>query len=55
MDPIYTFFSENIETVTKEELLKALENALLSSRYWLEACLGKGFSIRTRSEKAVAE
>jgi hypothetical protein len=40
MDPIFTFFSENIETVTKEQLLEALKNALRSADYWREACLG---------------
>ena len=27
-DPVYDYFSRNIETVSKEELLTALENAL---------------------------
>lgn len=40
-DPIYTFFRENLATVSKEELLKALENALRSADYWREACLGR--------------
>ena len=42
-DPIYAYFSQNIETVSKEELLAALENALGSAHYWREACL-LGFS-----------
>ncbi len=39
MDPIFTFFSENIEIVTKEQLLEALKNALESAGHWREACL----------------
>lgn len=39
-DPVYTFFSENLATVTKEELLAALKNALESATYWRQACLG---------------
>jgi hypothetical protein len=37
-DPTYRYFQQNIETVTKEELLKALEAALQSANYWREAC-----------------
>jgi len=40
MDPIFTFFSENIEKITKEQLLEALRNALTSADYWRDACLG---------------
>ena len=40
MDPIFTFFSENIEIVTKKEILEALRNALRSADYWRAACLG---------------
>lgn len=36
---IYRYFSENIEAVTKEQILKALENALRSADCWREACL----------------
>ena len=43
MDPVYSYFSENVETVSKEELLKALENALRSADHWREACM-LGFS-----------
>jgi len=40
MDPVYSYFSENLATVSKEELLIALENALRSANCWREACLG---------------
>jgi hypothetical protein len=40
MDPVLTYFSENLATVSKEELLSALKNALRSADYWREACLG---------------
>ncbi len=40
MDPVFTFFSKNLATVSKEQLLEALENALRSADYWREACLG---------------
>jgi len=43
MDPIYTYFRQNIETVSKEELLEALWSALESAHHWREACL-LGFS-----------
>lgn len=39
MDPVYSYFRENLGKVTKEELLEALENALRSAEYWREACL----------------
>lgn len=39
MDPIYTYFFQNIDMVSKEELLEALENALRSAACWREACL----------------
>jgi hypothetical protein len=38
-DPVLKYFSENLATVTKEELLQALRNALESASYWREACL----------------
>jgi hypothetical protein len=41
MDPVLNYFSENLATVSKDELLKALENALRSADYWREACLGR--------------
>ncbi|MGA2402124.1 MAG: hypothetical protein ABSG91_10500 [Syntrophobacteraceae bacterium] len=39
MDPVLKYFSENLATLSKEELLKALENALQSARHWREAYL----------------
>ncbi len=39
MDTVYQYFSQNIERVTKEEILKALENALIGANCWREACL----------------
>ena len=40
MIPFYSYFSENLATVSKEEILEALRNALRSADYWREACLG---------------
>ncbi len=39
MDTVLAYFSENLTTVSKEAILIALENALLSAIYWREACL----------------
>lgn len=39
MDSICTYFRQNIESVTKEEILEALENALRSADCWRQACL----------------
>lgn len=39
MDPICSYFRENLGKVTKEQLLEALENALRSAEYWRRACL----------------
>lgn len=39
MDSVYEYFSQNIERVSKEEILTALGNALLSANYWRDACL----------------
>jgi len=39
-DPVLTYFSENLATVSKDELLQALKNAVRSADYWREACLG---------------
>ena len=50
-DPIYSYFHENLATVSNEELLKALGNALLSADYWRQACL-VGFT-STPSERQV--
>jgi hypothetical protein len=38
-DPVLIYFSENLATVSKEELLQALKNALESANYWRKACL----------------
>ena len=38
-DPVFVYFRENIETVSKEELLEALRSALQSAHFWREACL----------------
>jgi uncharacterized SAM-binding protein YcdF (DUF218 family) len=38
-DPVLTYFSQNLATISKEELLQALKNALESASYWREACL----------------
>ena len=49
-DPIYTYFRENLEAVTKEELLEALRNALQSAECWRESCLLGSGSFQNRSE-----
>lgn len=38
-DVVFTYFSENLSKVTKQELLEALKNALQSAAHWREACL----------------
>jgi len=38
-DPVLAYFSQNLATVSKEELLQALKNALESANYWRDACL----------------
>jgi hypothetical protein len=38
-DPICRYFCENIENVSKKEILEALRSALESSHFWREACL----------------
>jgi hypothetical protein len=38
-DPVLTYFSQNLATISKEELLQALKNALESASYWRKACL----------------
>ncbi len=48
-DLIFTYFSENLATVSKEELLEALKNALESANCWREACLTGCLSTQTRS------
>jgi hypothetical protein len=50
MDHVYTYFSENLDSVTKEEILEALKNALGSAHCWREACLFGSLSIEYRSE-----
>jgi hypothetical protein len=51
-DPVYSYFHENLATVSKEKLLEALETALKSARCWRDACL-LGFPSQTRSEREV--
>ena len=53
MDPIFTFFSENLATVSKQELLVALKNALESADCWRKACLLGCPSLQTRSHGEV--
>jgi hypothetical protein len=53
MDPIFTFFSENLATVSKEELLVALKNALESADCWRQACLLGCPSLQTQSHGEV--
>jgi hypothetical protein len=38
-DTVLTYFSENLATVSKEEILQALQNALESANCWRVACL----------------
>ncbi len=52
-DPVLTYFSENLGTVSKEELLQALKNALKGANYWRNACLLGFPSIRTRNDGGV--
>lgn len=49
-DPVLTYFAENLSTVSKEELLQALENALGSASYWRDACLLGCLSNQRRSD-----
>jgi len=49
-DTIYSYFHENLATVTKEELLIALKNALESATYWRDACLSWHPSIQGGNE-----
>ena len=53
-DPIFTYFSENLAAVSKEEILTALGNALKSANYWRDACLQGGLSVQNISEEMVA-
>lgn len=52
-DPVLRYFSQNLATVSKEELLQALKNALESATYWREACLTGCLSTQTRSDGEV--
>jgi hypothetical protein len=37
-NPVFKYFSDNLATVTKEELLEALNSALESADHWRNAC-----------------
>lgn len=52
-DPVLTYFAENLSTVSKEELLQALENALGSASYWRDACL-LGSQLKTGWNKLIS-
>jgi hypothetical protein len=52
-NPIYSYFHENLATVSKEELLLALGNALESANCWRQACLLGYPSLQTRSQGEV--
>ena len=39
MDFIYTYFRQNLDGISKEQLLEALKSALESAAYWREACM----------------
>ncbi len=52
-DPILTYFSDNLATVSKEELLQTLRNALESANHWRDACLLGTPFLQTRSEAKV--
>jgi hypothetical protein len=53
MDPVYSYFRENLGKVTKEEILEALKNALESATCWREACLFLPSSKKNTSYKLV--
>jgi oligoribonuclease NrnB/cAMP/cGMP phosphodiesterase (DHH superfamily) len=40
MDTVLAYFSENLDKISKKELLQALKDALESANCWREACLG---------------
>jgi len=50
-DPVYAYFNQNIATISKEQLLEALRNALESSHFWREACL-LGFTAVQQTQNA---
>jgi hypothetical protein len=52
-DSILSYFHENLESVTKEELLQALTDALQSANYWRDACLIGRPSLQTLSHGEV--
>ena len=49
-DPIYSYFHENLAIVSKEELLKALQDALQSANHWRDACLIGYPSLQSRNK-----
>ena len=52
-DLVLRYFSENLATVSKEELLVALKNALESADCWRQACLLGSPSLQTRNHGEV--
>lgn len=48
-NPIYTYYRENLEAVSKEQLLEALKNALQSAECWRGACLN-GLSVQAHEQ-----
>ncbi len=52
-DLVLRYFSENLATVSKQELLVALKNALESANHWRDACLLGSPSLQTRSHGEV--
>jgi hypothetical protein len=52
MDTVLAYFSENIDKISKEEILQALRNALLSAAYWREACLLGFLTVQDHGPKA---
>jgi hypothetical protein len=52
MDPVLAYFSENLDSLTKEEILEALKNALGSAHCWREACL-LGFVDATKEKNSI--
>lgn len=55
MEPVYTYFRENLGKVTKEELLEALKNALASAASWREACLRVPFSSNLKQSSSLSQ
>jgi hypothetical protein len=50
-NPVLTYFIENLATVSKEELLQALKNALESAECWRQACLTGAFLLNPEAEE----